>query len=60
MYIFFLSLIGAVRNNPASPLATEVEVHEIIKKWLMHAKDREGGGDVRAAAVMSTICTELT
>lgn len=37
-----------MRNNPSSTLATEVEVNNVIKTWLMHAKDREGGRNARA------------
>ncbi|GBM80396.1 hypothetical protein AVEN_38777-1, partial [Araneus ventricosus] len=35
----------AVRNNMFS---AEVEIQDITKKWLMHAKDRDGGRNLRA------------
>ncbi|XP_054723120.1 uncharacterized protein LOC129233080 [Uloborus diversus] len=40
-------IFGAVRNNLACSMATEVEVQTVIKRWLMYAKDRDGGRSAR-------------
>ncbi|GBM58382.1 hypothetical protein AVEN_185486-1 [Araneus ventricosus] len=44
-------IFGAVRNNGMFSAATEVEIQEITKRWLMHAKDRDGGRNLRASLI---------
>ena len=36
-------MADAVRRNPATSRATDVEVENEIKNWLKFAKDRDGG-----------------
>jgi len=33
----------AVRRNPITCRATDAEIAAIVKEWLKHARDREGG-----------------
>jgi hypothetical protein len=33
----------AVRRNPTTCRATDSDVADVIKQWLKHASDREGG-----------------
>jgi len=51
----------AVRRNPITCRATDAEIAGVIKEWLKHARDRDGGRSRRtqqkratAAAVVST------
>ncbi|CAL1300301.1 unnamed protein product [Larinioides sclopetarius] len=48
-------IFGAVRNNIICSAATEVEVQEATKKWLMYAKDRDGGRNQRANLMANVI-----
>ncbi|CAL1299133.1 unnamed protein product [Larinioides sclopetarius] len=48
-------IFGAVRNNSICSAATEVEVQEATKKWLVHAKDRDGGRNHRAFLMSNII-----
>jgi hypothetical protein len=36
-------MLDAVRRNPVTCRATDADVAVVVKEWLKHARDRDGG-----------------
>jgi len=43
-----LACVDAVRRNPLTCRATDADVASVVKEWLKHARDRDGGRSRRS------------
>lgn len=43
-----MHIVGAVRKNRLTAMATDSDIDKVVKDWFRYAKDREGGRKQRA------------
>jgi len=48
VYCLLFICVDALRRNPVTCRATDADVAAVVKEWLKHARDRDGGRARRA------------
>jgi len=52
--LIILACADAVRRNPLTCRATDADIASVVKEWLKHARDRDGGRSRRSRASGAT------
>jgi len=47
LFILYFMVAEAVRRNPLTCRARDVDVQQAVTKWLQFARDRDGGREAR-------------